>query len=374
MTVRSIAILGAGHGGLAAVADLAHRGYEVRLHARDFRRLEALQAAGGIEARGIVQGRFPIPLMTTDIAKVVNGADLIMLVVPSIAHGYYARALAPLLDGTQPVFLNPGHTGGGLHFVHELRKAGYLGHVKTCETVSLTYVARLEAPATVGVYGRIDRLGFSTLPGVYGDDLFTLLQPVYPQIRKLTNVIEAALSNMNAVFHPPGMLMNAGWIEHTAGSFLFYRDGITQSVGRVTAAIDAERMAIAAALQVPSETFLTWFHNAGLTTLAARDAGDISRACKESGPNATIAAPGSLDHRYIHEDIGCGLVPMADLGRMAGVATPTMDTMIQLAGLSLGIDYHRDGLTLDDLGLAGCPKSAIAAFVHDDPCPQAPLN
>ena len=49
-------------------------------------------------------------------------------------------------------------------------------------------------------------------------------------------MIETALGNMNAVFHPPGMIMNAGWIESTNGNFLFYREGITEAIGRVTAA------------------------------------------------------------------------------------------------------------------------------------------
>src|SRR3984893_12765932 len=97
MAVKSIAILGRGHGGCAAAADLRIRGYAVRLHARNPGRLAPLRARGGIEARGIVQGLVPIELMTSDVAQAVHGADLIMLVVPSVAHAHYARALAPLI-------------------------------------------------------------------------------------------------------------------------------------------------------------------------------------------------------------------------------------------------------------------------------------
>ena len=148
MAVNTVAVLGAGHGGCAAAADLGTRGYSVRLHARNAERLAPLRAQGGIEARGIVQGLVPIDLMTTDVVEAVRGADLIMLVVPSVAHGHYARALAPLLDGSQPIFINPGHTGGGLHFLRELRNAGYRGPVRSCETVTLTYITRMEGPAT----------------------------------------------------------------------------------------------------------------------------------------------------------------------------------------------------------------------------------
>src|SRR6202035_2715120 len=170
------------------------------------------------------------------------------------------------------------------------------------------------------------------------------------------------LSNINAIFHPPGMIMNAGWIQHTGGDFLFYREGFTDAVGRVTAAVDAERMAVAKALRIPAIPFLDFFYQAGLTTKAARDSGDIARACEESEPNKTIKAPPRLDHRYIHEDIGYGLVPMAALGAAAGVATSTMDALVQLASLALGIDYARDGLTLARLGLAGKSPAEILRF------------
>jgi opine dehydrogenase len=78
MGVNSVAVLGAGHGGCAAAADLGKRGYSVRLHARNPERLAPLRAQGGIEARRIQQGLVQIDLLTTDVAEAVRGADLIM--------------------------------------------------------------------------------------------------------------------------------------------------------------------------------------------------------------------------------------------------------------------------------------------------------
>jgi opine dehydrogenase len=365
MTVKSVAVLGAGHGGFAAAADLGKRGYSVRLHARRDERLAPLRAQGGIEARGIAQGLVPVDLITTDVAEAVRGADLIMLVVPSVAHEYYAQALAPLIDGSQPIFINPGHTGGGLHFLNELRNAGYRGPVRSCETVTLTYITRMEGPALVNIYSYTKRLRFAALPGKHVDELYALLKPLYPEIEKASSVIETALSNLNAVFHPEGMLMNAGWIQHTGGNFLFYREGFTDAVGRVTAAVDAERLAVAKALGIPAKPFIDVFYEAGLTTKAARDSGDIARACQESEPNKTIKSPPSLDHRYMHEDVGYGLVPIAALGRLCGVATPIMDALIAIGGVAVGIDYARDGLTLEKLGLAGKSPAELLKFVED---------
>jgi opine dehydrogenase len=364
MTVATVAVLGAGHGGVAAAADLTRRGFAVRLHARDPERLAPIRARGGIEARGVQQGFVPFSALTTDVAEAVRGADLVMLVVPSVAHETYARLLAPLIGPDLPVFLNPGHTGGGLHFVHELRRAGYTKPVQTCETVTLTYICRMEGPATVNLYSYTKRLAFSAFPGKHGDRLFRLVKPIYPEIVLAASVLETALTNINAIFHPPGMVLNTGWIEHTGGGFLFYREGITEGVGRVTAAVDAERLAVARALGLPAATFLEAFHRAGLTTEAALASGSIARACRDSEPNRTITAPPSLDHRYVHEDVGYGLVPFAAFGRLAGVATPTIDALITLAGHATGCDFWQTGLSLEKMGLAGKSPADLPRFLE----------
>src|SRR5262249_18815369 len=363
MGVNSVAVLGAGHGGFAAAADPGKRGYSVRLHARNPERLPPLRAQGGIEAQGIQQGLVPIDLLTTHVAEAVPGSDLIMLVVPSVAHAHYARALAPLIDGGQPIFINPGHTGGGLHFLHELRNAGYRGPVRTCETITLTYITRMERPGTINIYSYTKRLGFAALPGNQTAAWFALIKPLYPEIQQASSVLETGLSNLNAIFHPEGMIMNAGWIQHTNGNFLFYREGFTDAVGRVTAAADAERMAVAKALGVPATPFIDIFYQAGVPPQAARDSRDILRGSRASQQNSTIKSAASLDPRYVHEDVGYGLVPISALGRLAGVATPTIDALIKLAGLAVGIDYMRDGLTLEQLGLTGKSPPELLRFV-----------
>jgi opine dehydrogenase len=160
------------------------------------------------------------------------------------------------------------------------------------------------------------------------------------------------------------MLLNAGWIEDTGGDFLFYREGITPAVGRVIAAVDAERLAVARALGVPSATFLETFLRAGLTTEAAAS-GDISRACKESEPNRSIRSPPALDHRYIHEDVGYGLVPFAAFGDLAGVETPTIDAVVHLCAALMGIPFSETGLTLDKMGLTGRHPAGLARFAME---------
>src|SRR5262249_9018837 len=189
-------------------------------------------------------------------------------------------------------------------------------------------------------------LAFAAFPGDAQARLYTLLKPVFPEIREASSVLETALTNINAVFHPPGMLMNAGWIEHTQGDFLFYREGITDSVGRTTEVVDRERLAVARAFGVPAVSFLDAFHRAGLTTGGAR-------ACREGEPNRAIKSPPSLRHRYILEDVGYGVVPISELGALAGVKTPVIDALITIASAAIGEDLRASGLSLERMGLAG---------------------
>lgn len=56
---------------------------------------------------------------------------------------------------------------------------------------------------------------------------------------------------------------------------------------------------------------------------------------------------------------------MAALGRLAGVATPTIDALVHLAGSAVGIDYASDGLTLEKLGLSGKSAAELIRFVTE---------
>ena len=123
-------------------------------------------------------------------------------------------------------------------------------------------------------------------------------------------------------------------------------------------------MAVAQELGVPTASFLDNFYQAGLTTLNAKQSSDISRACFESEPNAKIKSPSTLDHRYVHEDIGYGLVPISNFGRLAGISTPTIDGIIHLISEMMGVRYAATGLTLEAMGLGGLGVGQVKRFVE----------
>jgi opine dehydrogenase len=83
------------------------------------------------------------------------------------------------------------------------------------------------------------------------------------------------------------------------------------------------------------------------------------RAINESAPNQTIKAPAMLDHRYLKEDVGFGLLPMAEIGTLLGVRTPVIDALITLASVISQADYRSEGLTLEKMGLARITGEAL---------------
>jgi len=366
MSIKKIAVLGAGNGGCAAAADLTLRGYEVRLFSRSESTIAKLAKRGEIELIEDGEKKFAAPyFMSPHLPPVVQGVDLIVVAAPAVAHEYLARNSANYLTDGQRILLNPGHTGGSLHFLYLLRALGCRADIQLCETVTLTYICRMPEPGRVEIYRRTTNLRCAAFPGKHTVALVGDIQAVFPNVVAAENVLETGFSNINAIMHPAGMLGNAGWIEQTGGDFLWYREGVTPAIGAWIDAIDGERLMIVRSLGLKPLRFVDIFHQAGLTTAEARDNGSTYQAIHDSEPNRTIKSPPSLDHRYIREDIGYGLVPMAEIGKFLGVKTPVMDALITLASTALGVDFRTEGLTLAKMGLADVKAKSLAKVLHD---------
>ena len=319
MAIQKIAILGAGNGGCAAAADLTLRGFQVRLFSRSESTTVKLGKLGEIELiEGGVSKKAAPFFISPHLPPVVQGVDLIVVTTPAVGHEYLARGIANYLTDGQQILLNPGHTGGALHFANLLRDLGCKADVRMCETVTLTYICRMRQFGRVEIYRRTTNLRCAAFPGKHTATLVPDMQKVFPNIVAAANVMETGLANINAIMHPAGMIGNAGWIEKTGGEFLYYREGITPAIGAWIDAVDEERLEIVRRLGLQPLRFVDIFHQAGLTTAEARDSGSAYEAVHNSEPNFTIKSPPSLDHRYIREDVGYGLVPMAEIGKTIG--------------------------------------------------------
>jgi opine dehydrogenase len=356
-----VAVLGAGNGGVASAFDFAQHGHDVALSAPpEFgENVVAVAKAGGIAARGDLEGFIPIRYAGHDAAEALDGAELVLLVGPAYSTEPLAAQAGPHLSDGTAVLICPGSCSGAIAFKRAIGLELDDERYTVGETSTLPYAVRVVAPGVVNVFLKLTAgLYVAGLPRSGTDRLYGLIQEVWPAVEKADSVFQTTLQNGNPVIHPAVTLLNAGLIERTGGGFLFYEEGVTESVGRLIEAVDAERLAIADALGVTilSEPAL------GVAQGYMREA-NYSTGYSTAPGFLGIAAQGGLDHRYLTEDVGYSLVFLTDLAARLGVRTPVMDAVIAIASVVLGRDFRGEGRrTVATLGLDDLSPGQLAAL------------
>jgi len=357
-----IAVLGSGAGGTAVAFDWSVHGHDVFLF--DFDRfpdnVRQIAATGRIEAEGDLEGSAPVAYSGHQIETVMSGAAIVFLVGPAFATRPFAAACAPYLEVGQEVVVCPGSTGGALAFKHEAGLGVDSDKFRVSETSTLPYAVRLTDPGHIRVFLKLTGGFFvATLPARQTERTLELLQEVYPGLEPARNVLQTTLQNANPVIHPVVTLLNTALLERTGGDFLFYEEGVTPAVGRLIEAVDEERIAIGEALGIDVVPDPELSLRQGYMTEDSYEDG------YRTAPGFLgIKAQPSLDHRYLNEDVGYGLVFLASLGRQLGVATPIMDSVISLTSRLTSRDYRAEApRTPASLGIAGLDALALKDLV-----------
>ena len=356
-----VAVLGAGNGGVASAFDFAQHGHEVSLYAPpEFgANVVAVDKAGGITASGDLHGFAPIRYAGYDAAEAMAGAELVVLVGPAYSTEPLAAVAGPHLTDGMAVLICPGSCAGAIAFKRaagiELDDERYI----VGETSTLPYAVRVTDPGVVNVFLKLTTgVYLAGLPRAGTDRLYGLVSDVWPAVEKAESVFQTTLQNGNPVIHPAVTLLNAGLLERTGGDFLFYEEGVTESVGRLIEAVDKERLAIAGAL--------------GVTILSEPALGvrqgymleeNYSTGYSTAPGFLGIGAQSQLDHRYLTEDVGYSLILLTDLAARLGVPTPLMDAVIAIASIVLARDFRGEGMrTVSTLGLDGMSREELAVL------------
>ena len=357
----NLTILGGGNTAFATAARLTLLGHDVTLYElpsfaaaldplRPDRVINLKGAAGSGEAR--------IACITTSAEEALADAQLILLIVPAYAHAPFASACLPHLKVGQTVVFMPG-TLGSLTWAQKLQEAGRAGTVTLAEVDTAPYVCRKTAPDTATIWGIVNGLGLGVFPATRTEKVQTLLEPLFPGIRAYPDVMACGLSAMNPVVHPAGVLMNAGRIEYSRGEFYFYDEGVTPSVAKVIMAVDAERRAVGRALGYELTPVHEAFADAGFGPR-----GDLWATINGSWMLTRLKAPGSLESRWLTEDIPYGLAAWSRVGAQFGVETPTMRALVDLASVVMGFDGWSAGRNTTDLGVAGVTGDRLSAYLR----------
>jgi opine dehydrogenase len=349
-------VLGAGNGGLAMAAHLVLKGYEVSLFNRSQFRLNPVIARGGIEVNGEVAGFAPISIATTDPREAIEGADVLMVVVPANGHEFIARKVAPYLEDGQIILLNPGRTCGAIEFRNVLKEEGARADVIVAEAQTFIYASRALNPAQVHIYRIKNSIPVAALPSTDTNKALQVIRQAFPEFVKGENVLKTSLDNIGSVFHPTLTILNAPRIENEKGEFQYYIEGNSPTASRILEAVDRERLEVAKALKVQAISAVEWLEMAYDAT-----GSNLYEAMQSNQGYYGINAPPTLQTRYLSEDVPMSLVPIASLGEKFGVQVPTIRALIHLASVLHQTDYWAQGRTVEKLGI----QDLTADQLHD---------
>jgi opine dehydrogenase len=360
--MQALTVLGGGNTAFAVAANLTLAGHRVTLcelpafeHMIEPVRQSRLISLDGVANLGLAH----IHCVTSNFAEALAANDLVLVIVPAYAHQAFAEACAPHVRPGQVIVLQPG-TLGSLQFARILREHVGPAGVVLAETDTAPYVCRKVAPAAAHIWGVVSGLGLGVFPARHTDRVRTLLDQFFPGVRTYPHVAACGLAAMNPVVHPAGVLLNAGRIEYARGEFYFYEEGVTPSVCRLIYAVDAERRAIARALGVSLPPVDEAFHTAGFGPK-----GDLWAAINGSRMLTQLRAPGSLESRWLTEDVPYGLAAWALLAEQFSVPTPTLRSLVDVASAATGVDFWKSARTPQALGIAGMDRQALLGYLQN---------
>lgn len=352
-----VAVIGAGNGGQAIAGYLAMQNYEVALYDIVEEKINELKTLGGIRLEGRIEGVGKLGCFTTDIAEAVQDAEIVMITTIANAHKAVAQSIAPYVVDGQVIILNPGRTCGALVFKQTLIEAGCKARFYLAEAQTLVYACRIVQNGTVNIIGVKDEVLLSALPARDTDYVLSRIKPLYPSFMKTTNVLRTSLENIGAMFHPCVLLFNAATIERNE-MFWFYRD-MTEQVAEFIEKFDAERLAVGKAYGIDLLSVKEWIKFAYKDTI-----GDtLCERMRNNPAYHDIKSPSTIFTRQLTEDIPTGVLPIMELGKAAGVATPLLESMVHICEALLNMDLHTNGRSLKNLGLEGKTKQEILDYI-----------
>ncbi|CAG8971797.1 hypothetical protein HYALB_00001906 [Hymenoscyphus albidus] len=343
-----VCIVGAGPAGFALAADLQSHGTDVLVysHPKHRRDATAVLSKGYFEATGAISG-FTMPRITFDMRDVVEFSKILILTVPSTGQETLLRLLKNFDLHQHTIIAIPGN-------LFSLVAEAELNAGCILEANLSPYACRME-DGVLQVFGMKRSFSIAARHKTPTAAFKAKIQKIFPQeLRWCSNVVEVSLTNINGVFHPLMMLMNAGRIENTGGDFLLYCDGLTRSVANAILAVDRVRVEV-------GEAFGFQMDGVVETSNACYGASfkDLVDLAQNSKPHRTLKAPAGIQNRNITEDVPDLLVAWYGLAQKLGIDASPLEAVINLASMTTGTNYMESGRNLKRLHLQNQSKDDL---------------
>jgi opine dehydrogenase len=392
---KPIVVLGAGSVGKAIAADCALAGAEVRIC--EFPQFKA--TLGQMEDTGLQlfgpqdnlycferSGRAKIAMATTDVAKAMKDAGLVVVASVAAGHVDFFKAMIPALEDGMVVHIFPDNYGS-LILRRMMREAGCTKNIVVGGWASAPYGCRVQMYGgvilpKVAVEYRAVTLRGCALPTadqgafIESGKYLGCLDSIYSGDGPLNadTVLDTGFSNVNPVLHCPGTILGVGTMENWGvlyGTFdkkdySIYSHAYCPSIAKIQYAFYEEEVAIAKAVGVgiqeyPKEEF---FSRKSILGGEFMGKSGFKIPFEEHDYKAMRTGPHSILNRYITEDIPVGCHVYHLLGRQYEVNTPIIDCMIYLASKMVETDYFKTGYTLEHLGIGKMDRGRLLGYLH----------
>ncbi|MBK1657009.1 NAD/NADP-dependent octopine/nopaline dehydrogenase family protein [Paracraurococcus ruber] len=348
-----VAVLGGGAIGLGMAAFLAENGHRPVVWSRS-------GAPAVLEVAGALTGHVPLEVAPGPAAAVTQ-AEAVVLALPANHHRAVLDAVAPHLGAGQAVILSGHLSFGALYLARLLAARGVMLPIIALGTTVVT--GRRTGPGAVRIGSIRAQVDLATLPVAQAEAGLALCRALCgDRFRLRDGLLAIALSNVNPQNHMGIALCNLTRMERSED--WRQNDNITDAVGRLLEALDAERLAIAGALGLGVRTlrqhFALSFH------VPEAPLGEMARAMAARGDNPQ--APATLDTRYVLEDVPFGLMPTARLGRLVGRPAPLHEAGIALLSALYGRDLAAANDLLPGIGFDDLSLPRLQALCRDGWC------
>ncbi|MCX8997309.1 NAD/NADP octopine/nopaline dehydrogenase family protein [Rhizobiaceae bacterium BDR2-2] len=344
-----VAILGAGGVALATAAMLDRAGHETIVWSPSGAGTRGLEGTD-LVASGVFEARLR-PALARTAGEAVSGADTVIVALPANGHRLVFDAALPHFRSGQTIIISAQLSMGTLYVEQGLKARGIDATVIALATTVV--MGRRTGPASVAIGGIRTLLEIAVLPAARAAEGLQICRHLFgDRFRLAQNLTAIALSNLNPPIHMASALCNFTRIEK--GEYWANYDGITPSVARLIEALDAERLATAAAHGVRVRTVqehyrLTFGFPEGMT-LAGMAAAVHE---KRKGP----PGPTSVETRFVTEDIPFGIMQVIVLAREKGVPVPLHDAGVALFCALYGRNFMAENDLLPAVGYSLEPSS-----------------
>lgn len=353
--MERIGIIGAGNSAHALAAYLSHQGHRISLYARDLLKVQHLSNSGMIKSTGKLEGTFPIHCVTGDFARLTSDSRILFIATLTTCYEEIALRLAPHISKDHIIIPFSSKLCGSLEIAATLEKAG-APSIPVIETDAL-FDCRLTHDKSVWIRGIKAWNLYSCPRRSQTSQHGALVSSFFPGLHAATHILHRGLTDFGAVAHAVISIANISRIDR-GEEFGFYYEGLSSRTIVLLEQMEKEFNAVAKSYEadlLPMKEILYNYY--GCTTT------DLLTAMTTVPNYRHSIAPKTLNHRFLQEDVASTLVPLQQLAALAGIATPTVDAIINLTTLLGQMDMKKIGRSLARLGWAGKTKEEIQEWI-----------